>query len=186
MSKNRLNAKMLLNKAILEEREDEIAKLKEELSNTHEIFTEKYEMLSDRHDMLTEEYDKFKMFHLYTVDNIKKELDENKEFTGNLMNKSTDIENTLYMKNAELVSRMEMMKEMNDKYNYMLCEMEKKIALSDAELLKRNDTICSLYNRTLAAEQNSKEMAIKLDYMNQTINALQNAATYMNQILYKK
>jgi hypothetical protein len=181
MTKNRLSAKTLL-----EEREDEINKLKQELASTHATLTEKYEMLIDEHE-------EFKLFHLHTVESVlhtvktkQNELEENKAFTDNLMNKSTDIENTLYMKNAELVSRIDVLKEMNEKYTYMMYEMEKKIAENDAELVKRNDTICTLYNRVLAAEESNKEMNIKLNYMNETIVALQNASIYMNNILYGK
>lgn len=188
MAKNRLSAKTLL-----EEREDEINKLKQELASTHATLTEKYEMLADKHDMLIDEHEEFKLFHLHTVESVlhtvktkQNELEENKAFTDNLMNKSTDIENTLYMKNAELVSRIDVMKEMNEKYTYMMYEMEKKIAENDAELVKRNDTICTLYNRVLAAEESNKEMTIKLNYMNETIVALQNASIYMNNILYGK
>jgi chromosome segregation ATPase len=186
MAKNRLSAKTLL-----EEREDEINKLKQELASTHATLTGKYEMLADKHDMLMDEHEEFKLFHLHTVESVlhtvktkQNELEENKAFTDNLMNKSTDIENTLYMKNAELVSRIDVMKEMNEKYTYMMYEMEKKIAENDAELLKRNDTICTLYNRVLAAEESNKEMTIKLNYMNETMVALQNASIYMNNILY--
>jgi len=169
--KNRANSKTLL-----QERDNEIISLKHQYSSTHKSMTAQY-------DKLLDEYNNFKEYHTTTLEAMKKDLDEKQIFTDYLKDKSTNLEDRLYTKNAQLLSHIDTMKELDEKQKHKLYELDKQVSEKDEELARRNDTICNLYSKLLSTENTNREMKIKVDYLTDMINALRKASSYISDVL---
>ena len=61
--------------------------------------------------------------------------------------------------------------------------LKKELTEKDTDLVKRNDTVCSLYSKLLATENELAQAKGQISQMIEMINAFRNASSYMNEVL---
>jgi chromosome segregation ATPase len=170
-------------KTITEERDAVIASVKEELSAASSA----YAALKDYHehsleerdaeiyslkqglDSVSREYTAFKNYH-------DQSLEEHRAYTEQLASQAQDNETMLALKNAQTTLQLEMVAEQSDAIGKMMAE-------KDSELVKRNDTVCSLYSKLVATENELAQAKGRISQMMEMINALRSASSYMNEVL---
>ena len=171
MTKNRVAAK-----SVVEERDAEIASLKEQLRDASIA----YVALKDYHEhsleerdekmaSLSSEYAAFKNYHDHS-------LEEQHAYTEQLASQAADNETMLALRNAQTTLQLEMAVE-------EVSTLKKEITEKDTELVKRNDTVCSLYSKLLATENDLAQAKGQISQMIEMINAFRNASSYMNEVL---
>lgn len=171
MTKNRVAAK-----SVVEERDAEIASLREQLRDASNV----YVALKDFHDhsleerdekmaSLSSEYAAFKNYHDHS-------LEEQHAYTEQLASQAADNETMLALRNAQTTLQLEMAVE-------EVSTLKKEITEKDTELVKRNDTVCSLYSKLLATENELAQAKGQISQMIEMINAFRNASSYMNEVL---
>lgn len=163
-------------KTITEERDGVIASLKEELSNASSA----YAALKDYHEhsleerdekfaSLSSEYTAFKNYH-------DQSLEQQHAYAEQLASQAADNETMLALKNAQTTLQLEMVAEQSDAISKMMAE-------KNDELVKRNDTVCSLYSKLVATESELAQAKGRISQMLEMINALRSASSYMNEVL---
>jgi uncharacterized protein YecA (UPF0149 family) len=121
MGYNRVTSKKLL-----DERDAEIASLKNELLSTRKSLS-----ISDKkNNSLTDE-----------IQHLKKELQDNNAFTENVITYTTNSENSMFMKNIELQGKLDMISEMSSN---QIKDAEEKLAKANGELFRATHIINSI------------------------------------------
>lgn len=185
MTKNRVAAK-----SVVEERDAEIASLKEQLRDASNVYValkdyhdhsleerdEKMASLSSEYTSLKEsftsissEYAAFKNYHDHS-------LEEQHAYTEQLASQAADNETMLALKNAQTTLQLEMAVE-------EVSTLKKELTEKETDLVKRNDTVCSLYSKLLATENELAQAKGQISQMIEMINAFRNASSYMNEVL---
>ena len=178
MTKNRVAAK-----SVVEERDAEITSLKEQLRDASSAYValkdyhehsleerdEKMASLKEAFTSVSSEYAAFKNYHDHS-------LEEQHAYTEQLASQAADNETMLALRNAQTTLQLEMTLE-------EVSTLKKELTEKDTELVKRNDTVCSLYSKLLATENELAQAKGQISQMIEMINAFRNASSYMNEVL---
>jgi hypothetical protein len=157
---------------IIDAREYEIAELKEELNASNKalesiknnwdcakIFTD--EVINQRNSEITQ---------------LKKELSEQVEYTNSAIAQASDVENDLYMKNAQLQSQMAVISEMSERQKSHIYDMEMKLQHMQNEMNSQNTKFLATEGELFATKSH-------LDQANQMLNAITTASSYITNVL---
>ena len=178
MTKNRVAAK-----SVVEERDTEITSLKEQLRDASNAYValkdyhehsleerdEKIASLKESFTSISSEYTAFKNYH-------DQSLEEQHAYTEQLARQAADNETMLVLKNAQTSLQLEMAVEEDN-------TLKKELTEKNDELVKRNDTVCTLYNKLTATENELAQANGRISQMMEMINAFRNVSSYMNEVL---
>lgn len=170
MAQNRVAAKNTI-----EERDAEIADLKEE-SSTHDMCKEELNDLIDAREA--------------EIEDLKKQCDEQEKYTEQVIKQSNDIEDTLNMKNGELQAQVEMLSESSQykdaeitKKNETIYYLYNQLQEKNAEITKKDEAFKSMYNKFIEIEEMYKDMKAKFEHSTKMLDEIGAASSHINKIL---
>lgn len=190
----------IANKKILNQRNDEIAALKEKNDNYSELKTHLNDIIDAREDEIAELKEQLdatkKMLEnlktnwecakIYTdevisqrnseITQLKKQLAEQVEYSSSAIAQASEVENDLYMKNTQLQSQVDVISEMSERQASTIYDMEIK-------LQRAHDEISSQNTKFLATEGELFATKTHLDKANQMLTAITTASSYINNVL---
>lgn len=191
MSRNRVAAKK-----IVEERDEQITRLKEMYNKITVEYGDIVIGLNTKIDKITEELNdkSSEIYNLKEMVNgmdddivsLNKQLEDQCSLNEKLINEAYDNSTIQSFKIGELQTKIEMITEVSNDQVGRIYELEKIISEKDAELAKKNEMVCSLYDQVTSYEGTNKRMKAELDHANEMINALKHASSYMNEVLSHK
>ena len=206
MTKNRVAAK-----SVVEERDAQIAFLKEELSDASKSYGAAVKSITMERDSVIAGLEKqlsasaslhaaHEDYHEHSLEerdaeiqSLKQSLDSvSREYSAfkNYHDQSLEQQHAYAEQLASQAADNETMLALKNAQTTLQLEMvaeqsnslHKEITEKNDELAKRNDTVCSLYNKLTATENELAQANGRISQMMEMISAFRNVSSYMNEV----
>jgi chromosome segregation ATPase len=157
---------------IIDAREDDIAELKKQLDASNQAL----QSIKSNWDCAKQYTDDVISQHVSEIAELKKQLADQIVYTGNAITQASEVEDDLFMKNAQLQSQVDVMSEISERQASTMYEMEMKLQNTQNELNSQN-------TKFLATEGELFATKTHLDKANQMLTAIKTASSYINNVL---
>uniref|UniRef100_A0A6C0D6H4 Uncharacterized protein n=1 Tax=viral metagenome TaxID=1070528 RepID=A0A6C0D6H4_9ZZZZ len=144
---------------IIDARDDEISDLKEEFQKSYD-------------DVITHRNAE--------AASLKKQLDEQTEFTEKAIAHANDTESDLFMKNAELTARVAMMNEMYERQGMIMYKMQMEAQHTQSEVATE---LANQNAKHLITQQELSSTKTQLDRAKQMLTAISSATSHITYVL---
>jgi len=166
------NEDITLLSGMINDRDDEIAELKKQLdaaNNALDGFKSNWECAKQYTDDVISQRNS-------EITQLKKELSEQVEYTNSAIAQASEVENYLYMKNAQLQSQIDVISEMSERQTSTIYDMEMKLQQAQNEINSQNTKFLATEGELFATKSH-------LDQANQMLNAITTASSYITNVL---
>ena len=188
MTDNRISNKNILNRlkadvsnlkvskghlnGIIDARDDEIAELKKQLDASNQAL----QSIKSNWDCAKQYTDDVISQHVSEIAELKKCVADQIVYTGNAITQASEVEDDLFMKNAQLQSQVDVMSEISERHASTIYEMEMKLQNTQNELNSQNTKLITIEGELFATKTH-------LDKANQMLTAITTASSYITNVL---